>query len=158
MSASNKAKARKVTAEAITQPAIAAAEPMVANLAAHRALRGHTAPHPAATEIYGMVEWIGPARDDWRRGELEVHRSACVPMTATRNGDGGMTLAEVPGHGAARSITSETLAALASGALPKLVLTLPGLRITFTAAELLGSLPALPKPAQVLAFPTRRSA
>jgi hypothetical protein len=132
--------------------------PAVADLAAHRARRSRHAARPVTNEIYGLVEWIGPARDDWRRGELDVRRTACMAMTATRTGDGGVILADIPGHGAAWPIAAESLAALASGALPELVLTLPGLRITFTATALLAGLPAMPASAQLLAFPARRSA
>jgi hypothetical protein len=148
------AKARKLAAA----PAAPVPDPAVISLAAHRAQRNRRAARPMATEIYGLVEWIGPARDDWRRGEMEVHRSARMAMTVTRTTDGGVTLGEIAGYGISLPVSAHTVAALASGALPELVLALPGLRVTLAAAELLGGLPAMPQSAQVIAFPLRRSA
>jgi hypothetical protein len=154
------AKARKPSA-VVPQPrpaapVLAAAEPVVANLAAHRALRGgHRAAPAAAAEIYALAEWIGPSRDSWRRGEIEVHRSACIAMQVTRNGDGSVTVTEIPGHDAASPIAPETIAALACGELTEFILVLPGLRITFAASDLLAALPEA-KSAQILAFPSRR--
>jgi hypothetical protein len=135
----------------------APAAPTVANLAAHRARRGLGEARSASAEVYGLAEWIRPSRDSWRRGEIEIYRSACIAMRAARNGDGGVTISEIPGHGAAAPIAAETVAALGSGALAELILVMPGLRITFTAADLLKAVPTA-RSAQILAFPSRRPA
>ena len=123
------------------------------SLAAHRALRPQRSA-PAA-EIYALVEWIAPARESWRRGELDVRRSACMPMTAALQDDGALTLTDLPGQGDALRLEPAALAALASGDVPTVRLALPGLRVTVTADDLLPVLPAPRQPAQVLAFRKR---
>jgi hypothetical protein len=127
----------------------------VTSLAAHRALRPQRA--PLGTEIYALVEWIAPARESWRRGELEVRRSACMPMTAMAEADGALTLTDLPGQGDGLQLESAAIQALLSGAVPVLQRTLPGLRVTFTAEDLRPALPAPRSSALVLAFPKRGS-
>ena len=124
----------------------------VASLAAHRALQPQRV--PSGVEIYAQVEWIAPARESWRRGELEVRRTACMPMTALRQSDGALALTELPGQGDPLLIEPATLGALTSGATAQLVLTLPGLRVTLSAADLQPALP-LRQTAQLLSFPKR---
>jgi len=128
----------------------------VTSLAAHRARSPH--PAPAGVEIYALVEWIAPARESWRRGELEVRRSACMTMTALRQDDGTLTLTDLPGQGDALQLEPSRLEALASGAVSVLHLALPGLRVTLTEADLQPALPAQRCSAQILAFPTRARA
>jgi len=125
----------------------------VASLAAHRAMRPQRA--PLGTEIYALVEWIAPARESWRRGELEVRRTACMPMTAMAQADGTLCLTELPGQGDALQLDPATIQALLSGAMPALALSLPGLRITVTAEDLRPALPAPRPPAEILAFSRR---
>ncbi|GAB2174605.1 hypothetical protein [Dongia sp. agr-C8] len=137
-------------------PKLAAAQALplgVASLAAHRAQQPQRA--ALGVEIYGLVEWIAPARESWRRGELEIRRTACMPMTATLQGNGVLALTDLPGQGDALQLASAELEALRSGATPALTLTLPGMRITVTAEDLLPALPAPRPPAQILAFPGR---
>jgi hypothetical protein len=122
----------------------------VASLAAHRALRPQRA--PLGAEIYALVEWIAPARESWRRGELEIRRSACMPMTATAQADGTLALTDLPGQGDPLQLEPATLQALVSGSTPALTLTLPGMRITVTAEDMAPALPAPRPPALVLAF------
>jgi hypothetical protein len=125
----------------------------VASLAARRALLPQRV--PLGTEIYVLVEWIAPARESWRRGELEVRRTACMPMTATAQADGGLALTDLPGQGDAVLLARTVIEALASRAAPSLQLALPGMRVTVTAEDLLPALPAPRQPAQILAFPGR---
>jgi hypothetical protein len=122
----------------------------VASLAAHRARR---AAQIAAVEIFALVEWIAPARDSWRRGELEIRRSACMPMTAASHADGALLLTDLPGQGDALVLEAAALTELRSGAT--LVRTLPGMRVTFTPDDLAPALPPAPKPAVILAFPAK---
>ena len=139
--------------KAASKRAVAEALPLgVASLAAHRASLPQRA--PLGTEIYALVEWIAPARESWRRGELEVRRTACMPMRATLQADGALAL-ELPGQGDALQLDRATIQALLSGATPTLTLTLPGLRIRVTAEDLQPALPAPRQPALVLAFPQR---
>ena len=123
------------------------------SLAAHRALRPQRSA-PAA-EIYALVEWIAPARESWRRGELEVRRAACMPVTATLQDDGVLALSDLPGQGDALQLEPAAIAALISGAAPALRLAVPGMRVTVTAEDLQPALPAPRRPAQILAFPKR---
>jgi hypothetical protein len=135
-------------------PNLVAAEALpvgVASLAAHRAMLPQRA--PLGTEIYALVEWIAPARESWRRGELEVRRTACMPMIATPQADGTLALTELPGQGDALPLDRTAIQALLAGAVPALTLTLPGLRITVTAEDLQPAIPAPRQPGQVLAFP-----
>jgi hypothetical protein len=125
----------------------------VASLAAHRAQLPQRA--PLGAEIYATVEWIAPARESWRRGELEIRRTACMPMTATVQANGALALTDLPGQGDALQLEAAAIAALRSGATPRLTLTLPGMRITVTAEDLLPALPAPRPAAQILAFPGR---
>ena len=125
----------------------------VASLAAHRASLPQRA--PLGAEVYALVEWIAPARDSWRRGELEVRRSACMPVTATLQADGTLALTDLPGQGDALQLERTAIEALVSRAGPALALALPGMRVTVTAEDLLPALPAPRQPAQVLAFPGR---
>jgi hypothetical protein len=137
-------------------PKLAAAQSLpqgVASLAAHRALQPQRA--PLGIEIYALVAWIAPARESWRRGELEVRRTACMPMTATPQADGALSLADLPGQGDALLLERAAIGALVSGAVPSLQLTLPGMRVTLTAEHLLPALPAVRQPARILAFPRR---
>ena len=122
----------------------------VASLAARRAER---APHALpSVEIFALVEWIAPARESWRRGELEIRRSACMPMTATRQADGALALTDLPGQGDALMLDAAALAELQAGTT--LVRTLPGMRVTLPAEELAPALPPARKPAVILAFPS----
>ena len=140
--------------KAASKLAIAEALPLgVASLAAHRASLPQRA--PLGTEIYALVEWIAPARESWRRGELEVRRTACMPMTATAQADGALALTELTGQGDALQLDRATIQALVSGAVPTVTLTLPGLRIRVTAEDVQPALPAPRQPALVLAFPQR---
>jgi hypothetical protein len=127
----------------------------VASLAAHRALQPQRA--PLGTEIYALVEWLAPARESWRRGELEIRRTACMPMAALQQADGALALTDLPGQGDALMLEPAAIQALLSGGVPAITLTLPGMRITLTAEDLRPAVPA-PRPAAlVLAF-QRRSA
>ena len=151
--ASKKSAAKKSTAKkaALKLEALPTNLPLgVASLAAHRALQPQRV--PSGVEIYAQVEWIAPARESWRRGELEVRRTACMPMTALRQSDGAFALTDLPGQGDALQIDSANLDALISGATAALALTLPGLRITLTAEDLRPALPAPRPAAQILAF------
>ena len=125
----------------------------VTSLAAHRALQPQRV--PSGVEIYAKVEWIAPARESWRRGELEVRRTACMPMTATRVTDGALTLTDLPGQGDALQIDCATVNALISGTMAKVTLTLPGLRVTLTAEDLVPALPLPRETGRVLPFPKR---
>ena len=120
----------------------------VASLAAYR-----RAPRITAVEIFALVEWIAPARESWRRGELEIRRSACMPMTATAHADGALLLTDLPGQGDALVLEAADLVELRGGAT--LVRTLPGLRVTFTADDLAPALPPAPKSAVILPFRAR---
>jgi hypothetical protein len=149
-SAAKKSPAKKAA------PKLAAVEALplgVASLAAHRAQLPQRA--PIGTEIYATVEWFAPARESWRRGELEIRRTACMPMIATVQADGAMALSDLPGQGDALQLEAAAIEALRSGALPALTLSLPGMRITVTAEDLLPALPAPRPSAQILAFPGR---
>ena len=150
-----KATAKKSTAKKVA-PKLVIAEALpigVTSLAAHRAQLPQRA--PLGFEIYATVEWIAPARESWRRGELEIRRTACMPMTATVQNDGGLALTDLPGQGDAVRLDSAAIQALASGTTATLALTLPGMRITVTAEGLLPALPTPRRPAQILAFPGR---
>jgi len=125
----------------------------VASLAAHRALLPQRA--PSGVEIYAQVEWIAPARESWRRGELEVRRTACMPMTATRAADGALTLTDLPGQGDALQLDPATVNAFISGTVSTVTLTLPGLRVMLAADDLVPALPLPRETAQVLPFPKR---
>ena len=151
--APKKPSAKKAAPQAAAGALAPALPEGVASLAAHRALLPQRA--PLGTEIYATVEWIAPARESWRRGELEVRRSACMPMTAMVQGDGAVALTDLPGQGDARQLEATAIEALRSGGMPALVLTLPGMRITVTAEDLVPALPAPRPAAQILAFPTR---
>jgi hypothetical protein len=150
---SKKSAAKKSPAKkAAPKLAVAQALPQgVASLAAHRAQLPQRA--PLGFEIYATVEWIAPARESWRRGELEVRRTACMPMTATVQAEGTLALTDLPGQGDALQLEAATIAALRSGAISTLTLTLPGMRITVTADDLAPALPAPRPAAQILAFP-----
>jgi hypothetical protein len=143
-SAAKKA-APKLAAQALPQG--------VASLAAHRALLPQRA--PLGIEIYALVEWIAPARESWRRGELEVRRTACMPMIATAQADGALELTELPGQGDALQVQPAAIQALLSGSVPAIALTLPGMRISVTAEDLRPALPAPRQPGLVLAFARR---
>jgi hypothetical protein len=152
--AAKKSAAKKAAPKLGIAQALPADLPLgVASLAAHRAQLPQRA--PLGAEIYALVEWIAPARESWRRGELEVRRTACMPMTATLQADGALALGDLPGQGDALQLAATAIAALRSGAVPALVLTLPGMRITVTAEDLLPALPAPRPAAQILAFPSR---
>ena len=143
--------AKKSPAKKAAPKLVAEALPLgVASLAAHRAMLPQRA--PLGSEIYALVEWIAPARESWRRGELEVRRTACMPMTATAQADGALALTDLPGQGDALQFEPAAIQALLSGATPALTLTLPGLRVTVTAEDLRPALPAPRQPAQILAF------
>jgi len=122
----------------------------VASLAAHRAALPQRA--PLGTEIFALVAWIAPARESWRRGELEIRRSACMPMIATAQANGAIAVTDLPGQGDALQIEAADIRALLSGTMASLTLTLPGLRVTLTAEDLRPALPAPRKSALVLAF------
>jgi hypothetical protein len=140
--------------KAASKLAIAEALPLgVASLAAHRASLPQRA--PLGTEIYALVEWIAPARESWRRGELEVRRTACMPMTAILQADRSLALTDLPGQGDALLLKPAAIGALVSGAVPSLTLTFPGVRVTVTAEDLRPALPAPRPPALILAFPQR---
>jgi hypothetical protein len=137
-------------------PKLAAAEALpqgVASLAAHRASLPQRA--PLGTEIYALVEWIAPARESWRRGELEVRRTACMPLTATAQAGGTLQLTELPGQGDALQIQPDAIQALLSGSIPAISLAMPGMRISVTAEDLRPALPAPRQPGVVLAFAPR---
>ena len=145
--AAKKSTAKKAAPKVATAQALPAG---VASLAAHRASLPQRT--PPGTEIYALVEWIAPARESWRRGELETRRSACMPMTATLQADGALALTDLPGQGDALVIERTVLEALASHATPSLQLALPGLRVTVAAEDVAPALPA-PRPVgQILAF------
>jgi hypothetical protein len=149
--AGKKPSAKKAALQAAASIAVQALPDGVASLAAHRARRER--PASPSTEIFALVEWIAPARESWRRGELEVRRSACMPMTATYAADGALLLADLPGQGDALVLEAAALAELWGGAT--LVRDLPGMRVTLTAEALAPALPPAPKPAVILAFPAR---
>jgi len=148
------ASAKKPSAKKAALPAVAGvAQPLpegVASLAAHRSRQ---APRTVAVEIFALVEWIAPARESWRRGELEIRRSACMPMLATTRADGALLLTDLPGQGDAIVLEKAALAERRAGG--SLVRTLPGLRVTLTAEELAPALPPAPTQAVILAFPAR---
>jgi hypothetical protein len=149
-SAAKKSPAKKAA------PKLAVAEVLpagVASLAARRAALPQRA--PLGAEIYALVEWIAPARESWRRGELEVRRTACMPMTAVLQGDGALMLGDLPGQGDPLRLDAAALQALKSGATAAVTLALPGLRVTVTATDVQPALPAPRPPAQILAFPAR---
>lgn len=137
--------------KAATKLVAAEALPLnVASLAAHRAQQPQRA--PLSTEIYALVEWIAPARDSWRRGELEVRRTACMPMTAMTQADGALALTDLPGQGDSLQLEPAAIEALLSGAVATVQRTLPGMRVTVTADDLRPALPAPRPPAQILVF------
>jgi hypothetical protein len=153
-SAAKKSPAKKVALNLAVAQVLPRNLPVgVASLAAHRAQLPQRA--PLGAEIYATVEWIAPARESWRRGELEIRRTACMPMTATVQANGALALTDLPGQGDALQLEAAAIAALRSGATPRLTLTLPGMRITVTAEDLLPALPAPRPAAQILAFPGR---
>jgi hypothetical protein len=138
--------------KAAPKPVVAETLPLsVASLAAHRARLPQRA--PLGTEIYALVEWIAPARDSWRRGELEVRRTACMPMAAVAEADGALALTELPGQGDAIRLDRAAIEALFSGTSTALTVALPGMRITLTAEDLRPAVPAPRSPAVILAFP-----
>src|SRR3954468_13467113 len=145
--AAKKSPAKKAASKLVAAEALPLG---VASLAAHRAMLPQRA--PLGTEIYGLVEWIAPARESWRRGELEVRRTACMPMTATAQADGALALTELPGQGDALLLDRAIIQRLLSGPVPMVALPLPGLRIRLTAEDVRPALPAPRQPAQVLAF------
>ena len=152
--AAKKSPAKKAAPKLAAAQALPANLPLgVASLAEHRAQLPQRA--PIGVEIYATVEWIAPARESWRRGELEIRRTACMPMIATVQADGAMALSDLPGQGDALQLDAAVIEALCSGAMPTLTLTLPGMRITVTAEDLLPALPAPRPSAQILAFPGR---
>jgi hypothetical protein len=151
--AGKKPGAKKAASQAAASAVAQALPEGVASLAAHRAQLPQRA--PLGTEIYALVEWIAPARESWRRGELEIRRTACMPMTATLQESGALALTDLPGQGDALQLDSAAIATLRAGAMPALTLTLPGMRITVTAEHLLPALPAVRQPARILAFPRR---
>ena len=138
--AAKKSAAKKAAPKLSSAPALPQG---IASLAAHRAQLPQRA--PLGIEIYAIVEWIAPARESWRRGELEVRRTACMPVTATAQADGALVLTELPGQGDAMQLDSVTIQALLSGATPEVTLTLPGMRVTLKAEDLR---PAVPAPRQ----------
>jgi hypothetical protein len=149
-----KTAAKKSPAKKAAPKLAAEALPLgVASLAAHRATLPQRA--PLGAEIYALVEWIAPARESWCRGELEVRRTACMPLTAMVQADGAVALTELPGQGDALRLEPSAIQALLSSDLPALVLTLPGMRITVTAEDLAPALPAPRQPAVILAFARR---
>jgi hypothetical protein len=148
--AAKKSPAKKAVPKLAAQSVPANLPLGVASLAAHRAAQPQRA--PLGTEIYALVEWIAPARESWRRGELEIRRTACMPMTATVQADGTLALTDLPGQGDALQLEPSATEALLSGGVPALTLTLPGMRITVTAEDLSPGVPAPRQPAQVLAF------
>ncbi len=110
-------------------------------------------------EVTALAEWIGPAREDWRRGELEVKHSACLDLDIKRLADGTLLLAGLPGEETRLEIAGATIAALESGALAQIVVERPGrLRLTLAGAELLPVLPAIPPTAEVVELRARRAA
>jgi hypothetical protein len=146
--------AKKSPAKKAEPKLVARALPQgVASLAAHRALQPQRA--PLGTEIYALVAWIAPARESWRRGELEVRRTACMPIIATAQADGALALTDLPGQGDALRLDRSAIEALISHAVPSLQLALPGMRVTLTAEDLRPALPASREPARILAFPRR---
>jgi hypothetical protein len=149
-----KTAAKKSPAKKAAPKLAAEALPLgVASLAAHRAMLPQRT--PLGAEIYALVEWIAPARESWRRGELEVRRTACMPLTAMVQADGAVALTELPGQGDALRLEPAAIQTLLAGDLPALVLTLPGMRITMTAEDLAPALPAPRQPAVILAFARR---
>jgi len=154
--AAKKSSAKKAASQAAAS-ALARALPAqslpegVTSLAARRAQQAPRA--LPSIEIFALVQWIAPARESWRRGELEVRRSACMPMTATRQDDGALALTDLPGQGDAVVLETSALSELQAGAT--LVRTLPGMRITLTAEEMAPALPPVPTSAVILAFPKR---
>jgi hypothetical protein len=148
--APKKAGVKQATSQAVASALAPALPERVASLAAHRACR---ALRIQPIEIFALVEWIAPARDSWRRGELEVRRSACMPMTATRQADGALALTDLPGQGDALLLDAQAIAELQAGM--SLICALPGLRVTLSAEELAPALLSAPKPAVILAFPKR---
>jgi hypothetical protein len=139
-------------AEALALPP-AAAEAGVISLAARRAA---LAPRRISScEIHALVEWIAPAREGWRRGELEVRRSACMPVAAQATETGGVSLTELPGQGDPLLIDAAALAALRDGLRPAVQLSLPGLRVTVTLEDLHPVLPVRRPSATLLSFPAR---
>ena len=146
-----KSPAKKSTVKKTAPKLVEQALPLgVASLAAHRALLPQRA--PLGVEIYALVEWIAPARESWRRGELEVRRTACMPMTAVMQADGALNLTDLPGQGDALRLEPAAIEKLRSQAVPSLNLTVPGMRVTLTAEDLLPALPAPRPAAQILAF------
>jgi hypothetical protein len=148
--AGKKPSTKKAASQAVSRVVAPALPEGVASLAAHRAERARRA---AAVEVFALVEWIAPARESWRRGELEVRRAACLPMTAARRDDGALVLTDLPGQGDALVLDGPTIAELRAGTAA--VRTLPGMRVTLTVDGLAPALPQAPKPAVILAFPAR---
>jgi hypothetical protein len=147
--AAKKAGVKKAASQALA----AAVQPLpegVASLAAHRSRR---ALRIAPVEVFVLVDWIAPARESWRRGELEIRRTACMPMTATRQADGTLALTDLPGQGDALVLDAVAIAELRAG--ETLMRTLPGMRVILSAEELAPALPPAPKPAVILQFPKR---
>jgi hypothetical protein len=150
--APKKASAKKPASQAAASAFAQTLPDGVASLAARRALQAPRA--LPSTEIFALVEWIAPARESWRRGELEIRRSACMPMTASRQADGALALTDLPGQGDALVLDAAAIAELQAGTT--LIRTLPGLRVRLSAEELAPALPPARKPAVILAFPAKR--
>src|SRR5262245_22237463 len=127
-----KTAAKKSPAKKAAPKLVAAAQALpqnlpagVASLAAHRVQQAQRA--PLGTEIYALVEWIAPARESWRRGELEVRRSACMPMTAMLQADGTLALTDLPGQGDPLQLEAAAIEALVTRRSPSLTLAVPGM-------------------------------
>jgi hypothetical protein len=148
--AAKKPTAKKAASKAAASALAPALPEGVASLAAHRSRR---ALQIQPVEVFALVEWIAPARESWRRGELEVRRSACMPMTATRQADDTLALTDLPGQGDALVLEKAAIAELQAGTT--LIRALPGLRVTLSAEELAPALPPAPQAAVILAFPKR---
>ena len=110
-------------------------------------------------EVTCLAEWIGPAREDWRRGEFEVKHSACLDLDIKRLADGALLLSGLPGEEARLQIEAEAIAALEAGEVQQIKIERPGrLRLTLSAADLLPALPAIPPMAEVVELRQRRAA
>lgn len=110
-------------------------------------------------EVICLAEWIGPASEDWRRGELEVKHSACLDLDIKRLADGRLLLSGLPGEEARLEIDAAAIAALESGQTPQIRVERQGrLRLTLAAADLLPVLPAVPPTAEVVELHPKRAA
>jgi hypothetical protein len=79
-----------------------------------------------------------------------------MPMLATSLAEGGLGLSELPGQGDPLLLDAESLAGLRADAHAVLVRLIPGMRVTLNAEGLAAALPPARKPAQIIAFPTKR--